>query len=87
MILMGITSGLYFTGMSALWAEMYGLRYLGAIKSMTNAIMVFSSALGPAIVGTLLSWNVSFATITLTLALFCVFATLMLNHALRIPRS
>ena len=87
MILMGITSGLYFTGLSALWAEMYGLRYLGAIKSMINAIMVFASALGPAIVGTLLGWQVSFVTITLMLALFCVFATLMLIHALRMPRS
>jgi hypothetical protein len=66
---------------------MYGLRYLGAIKSMTNAIMVFASALGPALVGTLLGWHVSFVTITLMLALFCVFATLMLIHALRMPRS
>ncbi len=87
MILMGVTSGLYFTGLSALWAELYGPRYLGAIKSLTNAIMVFSSALGPALVGTLLGWQVSFVVITLLLCGFCVFATLMLVHALRIPSS
>ena len=34
MLLMGLTSGLYFTGLSALWAELYGPRHLGAIKSL-----------------------------------------------------
>ncbi|MDH3762804.1 MAG: MFS transporter [Gammaproteobacteria bacterium] len=87
MLLQGITSGLYFTGLSALWAELYGARHLGAIKSLTNAVMVFSSALGPAAVGTLLEWQVSFLAITLLLAGFCVLATLMLIHALRIPSS
>jgi MFS family permease len=87
MLLQGITSGLYFTGLSALWAELYGARHLGAIKSLTNAVMVFSSALGPAAVGTLLEWQVSFLTITLMLAGFCVFATLALIHALRMPSS
>lgn len=87
MVLMGITSGLYFTGLSALWAELYGPRFLGAIKSMTNAIMVFSSALGPALVGSLLGWQVSFVVITLVLCGFCVFATLMLAQALRIPSN
>lgn len=87
MILMGLTSGLYFTGLSALWAELYGPKNLGAIKSLTNAIMVFSSALGPAIVGTLLGWQVSFVAIMLILSGFCVFATLMLVHSLRIPSN
>jgi MFS family permease len=85
MLLQGITSGLYFTGLSALWAELYGARHLGAIKSLTNAVMVFSSALGPAAVGTLLEWQVSFLAITLLLAGFCVFATLLLIQALRTP--
>ena len=87
MLLQGITSGLYFTGLSALWAELYGARHLGAIKSLTNAVMVFSSALGPAAVGTLLEWQVSFLTITLILAGFCVVSTLLLIHALRIPSN
>lgn len=85
MLLQGITSGLYFTGLSSLWAELYGARHLGAIKSLTNAVMVFSSALGPALVGTLLEWGVSFAAITLMLAVFCVVSTLALIHALRMP--
>jgi sugar phosphate permease len=87
MLLMGISSGLYFTGFSALWAELYGARHLGAIKSMTNAIMVFSSALGPALVGTLLEWQMSFLAISIMLAAFCVVATVLLVYILRTPSN
>ncbi len=82
MFFMGICSGLYFTGFSALWAELYGAKYLGAIKSLTNAIMVFASALGPALVGTLLDYGTGFALICYLLAGFCLFATVLLVIAL-----
>jgi MFS family permease len=87
MLLMGISSGLYFTGLSALWAELYGPKHLGAIKSLTNAIMVFASALGPALVGSLLEWGISFVAISLFLAAFCLLATALLAYALRTPSS
>ncbi|MBT8433582.1 MAG: hypothetical protein KJN95_02905, partial [Gammaproteobacteria bacterium] len=87
MLLMGISAGLYFTGLSALWAELYGARHLGAIKSMTNAIMVFSSALGPALVGTLLEWQISFPAISMMMAAFCVAATVLLVYTLRMPSN
>ena len=85
MFLTGISSGVYFTGLSALWAELYGPRYLGAIKSLTNAVMVFSSALGPALVGDLLTRGMEFEWICLILAGFCMFATVILFYALRRP--
>ena len=85
MMLLGMTTGIYFTGFSALWAELYGARNLGAIKSMTNAIMVFASALGPALVGSMLEWQFSFATICWLLMLMCVIATALLVYALRQP--
>jgi MFS family permease len=87
MLLMGISSGLYFTGLSALWAELYGPKHLGAIKSLTNAIMVFASALGPALVGGLLEWGLSFTLILLLLAAYCLLATALLVYALRTPSS
>lgn len=87
MLLMGISSGLYFTGLSALWAELYGPKHLGAIKSLTNAIMVFASALGPALVGGLLQWGMPFTWIMLLLAGFCLVATALLVYALRTPSS
>ena len=86
MLLMGISSGFYFTGLSALWAELYGAKHLGAIKSLTNAVMVFSSAIGPALVGYLLASGVAFEKIFLLLAAGCVLATAMLYYALRKPR-
>jgi predicted MFS family arabinose efflux permease len=87
MLLMGISSGLYFTGFSALWAELYGTRHLGAIKSVINAVMVFSSALGPALVGVLLTRGMAFEQICLILAGGCLFATAMLYYALRESNS
>jgi predicted MFS family arabinose efflux permease len=87
MLLMGISSGLYFTGFSALWAELYGTKNLGAIKSLVNAVMVFSSALGPALVGYLLTRGMEFERICLVLAGLCVFATVMLFYALRTPSN
>ena len=83
MLFMGASAGLYFTGLSSLWAELYGARYLGAIKSLTNAVMVFSSALGPALVGSLLNWQIDFSVICLMLAGICIFATVMLVYTLR----
>ena len=47
--------------------------------------MVFASALGPALVGSLLQWGMSFAAISMLLAAFCLFATVMLVYALRTP--
>jgi hypothetical protein len=70
-----------------LWAELYGPRHLGAIKSFTNAVMVFASALGPALVGSLLEWGMSFTAVSLMLAAFCLAATALLVYALRMPSS
>ncbi len=51
MILAGITASLSGLTSASLWAEIYGVRHLGAIKSMTATMMVFASALGPVIIG------------------------------------
>lgn len=83
MFFLGISSGLYFTGLSSLWAELYGAKHLGAIKSLTNAVMVFSSALGPALVGSLLNQQIDFSFICLMLGGICIFATVTLVYALR----
>jgi len=87
MLFMGVSSGLYFTGLSALWAELYGARHLGAIKSLTNAIMVFASALGPALVGTLLDLGIEFSMVCILLAGFCLLATWLLVMALNLKQQ
>jgi predicted MFS family arabinose efflux permease len=81
--LLGLTSGLAFTGFSALWAELYGARHLGAIRSLASAISVFASALGPVTVGLLLDAGMKMETICLGFAAYCFGATMMLVQALR----
>ena len=36
------------------WAEIYGVKYIGSIKALTTAFMVFSTALGTAVFGILI---------------------------------
>ncbi len=51
MILAGVTSSLSGLTSASLWAEIYGVRHLGAIKSMASTLMILSTALGPVIIG------------------------------------
>lgn len=48
---------------NSLWPEIYGSENLGAIRSMTVAIMVFSTALSPILFGFLIDRGVTIATL------------------------
>ena len=52
--LMGVSNGLANVLGSSTWAEIYGVRYLGAIRALTTAFMVFSTAFGTALFGSLI---------------------------------
>ena len=54
MALLGITNGLTNVLLSSLWAEIYGVNFLGSIKALTGSLMVFSTALATAIFGSLI---------------------------------
>ena len=47
----------------ALWAELYGVAHLGAIRALSSACMVFSTALSPWLMGELLDARVSMEAI------------------------
>lgn len=49
--LIGITNGLTNVLGSSTWAEIYGVKFIGGIKAMTTAMMVFSTAFGTAVFG------------------------------------
>lgn len=83
MVLIGINTGFYFTAISALWAELYGARYLGAIKSLAGALGVFASALGPVTIGAMLDLSFSFEQVCIVFSVFCTLATLLLVAGLR----
>jgi MFS family permease len=52
--LIGISNGLANVLGSSTWAEIYGVKYIGSIKALTTALMVFSTAFGTALFGILI---------------------------------
>jgi MFS family permease len=52
--LIGVSNGLANILGSSTWAEIYGVKYIGSIKALTTAFMVFSTAFGTAIFGLLI---------------------------------
>ena len=49
--LIGISNGLANLLGSSTWAEIYGVKYIGSIKALTTALMVFATAFGTALFG------------------------------------
>jgi len=52
--LIGVSNGFGNILGSSTWAEIYGVKYIGSIKALTTAFMVFSTALGTAVFGILI---------------------------------
>ena len=63
--LMGVSNGLANVLGSSTWAEIYGVRYIGSIKSLTTAMMVFSTAFGTAVFGVIIDLGYSIETIAM----------------------
>ncbi len=72
--LMGITQGLSNTVPAAFWAEFYGTRYLGGIKALATAVLVFGTAIGPALTGALIDAGIDFEDQMLGIAVYFVLA-------------
>jgi MFS family permease len=83
MFLLGISNGFTQTLAGALWPEVYGLANLGAIRGITVAAMVLSTALGPGITGALMDYGVELPTQMIWMAGWCVLASFALAAAAR----
>jgi MFS family permease len=59
-MLMGMAGGGQSTLLNACWAEFYGTRHIGSIKSAAAALMVLGSAIGPGLSGWLIDNGVGF---------------------------
>ena len=57
--LIGISNGLANVLGSSTWAEIYGVKYIGSIKALSTALMVFSTAFGTALFGILIDQGYS----------------------------
>lgn len=83
MILAGINVGIALTATSALWAEIYGVQHLGAIKSLAQAMGVFGTALGPVIMGALVDLGLTFGEVCLAFAFYALLGAVLIRIALK----
>ncbi len=74
-IFLGITSGANTTLPNAFWAEFFGTKYLGTIKAAAAAAMVLGSAIGPAITGLLLDFDISLNIQYVGISIFFAFSS------------
>ena len=68
--LLGITNGLANVLLSSLWAEIYGVYYLGSIKALTGSLMVFSTALATVVFGILIDLHYSIESIAILCSVY-----------------
>ena len=76
--LIGISNGLANVLGSATWAEIYGVKYIGSIKALTTALMVFSTAFGTALFGILIDNSFSIEQIALVSGFYILIAIFLL---------
>ena len=76
--LIGISNGLANVLGSSTWAEIYGVKYIGSIKALTTALMVFSTAFGTALFGLLIDKGYSIEQIALVSSTYIFLSILLL---------
>jgi MFS family permease len=88
LFLIGVSTGIAHTAVSAMWAEIYGVAHLGAIRSLASAMGVLASALGPVSLGALMDAGIPIETGCLVFAAYSTVATVLMGVALgfRFPR-
>jgi predicted MFS family arabinose efflux permease len=76
--LIGVSNGLANILGSSTWAEIYGVKYIGSIKALTTAFMVFSTAFGTAIFGLLIDNGFTIENIAFTGGAYIVISLILL---------
>ena len=75
--LLGVTNGITNVLLSSLWAEIYGVNYLGSIKALTGSLMVFSTAFAAAVFGFLIDIGYSIENIALLCAIYTAISSII----------
>ncbi|ROU03170.1 MFS transporter [Histidinibacterium lentulum] len=76
LMVVALGQGMQATVPGAFWAEYFGTRHLGAIKSASTAIMVFGTAIGPGISGVLIDAGIDFPAQMYGLAVYFAVAAI-----------
>ena len=80
---LGLSMGIVFTAFTAIWAELYGVRHIGAIRSVVMSLMVLVSAIAPAIMGWLFDAGVTVETLAAIFAVWAFAGWLLLMVVIR----
>ncbi|WP_435088880.1 MFS transporter [Candidatus Pelagibacter bacterium nBUS_29] len=80
--LVGISNGFANILGSSTWAELYGVKYLGSIKALTTALMVFATAFGTALFGYLIDTGFTVSDIAVVSGAY-IFISLILLFFVR----
>ncbi|MGB7334871.1 MAG: MFS transporter [Salaquimonas sp.] len=75
---LGVSYGISSTLFGSIWPEIYGTLHLGSIRSVTVAMMVFSSALGPGVTGLLIDQDVSYISQIFVMGVYCLAASVVM---------
>ena len=76
--LIGISNGLANILGSSTWAEIYGVKFIGSIKALTTALMVFSTAFGTALFGFLIDKGFSIELIAMISFIYILISLILL---------
>jgi len=76
--LVGISNGLANVLGSSTWAEIYGVKFIGSIKALTTAFMVFSTAFGTAVFGSMIDNGFSIENIAFVSGIYIVISLFLL---------
>lgn len=75
LVLCGLSVGAAGPVMGALWAELYGVNHLGAIRAMAQAVAVFMTAVAPALAGLLLDLGFTVSALAAALVVYGLLAS------------
>jgi len=81
--LLGCSHGLSKTLSGTLWPETYGTRYLGSIRAIASAAVVFASALGPGLTGLGIDLQIDFQWQLIAMGIYCILVSILMLLAAR----
>ena len=82
LVIFGVGQGVQGTATASFWAEYYGTRHIGSIKSVAAALMVFGSAIGPGITGALIDFGIDFPQQMPPIALYYLIAAALATYGI-----
>ena len=67
---------------SSTWAEIYGVKFIGSIKALTTALMVFATAFGTALFGFLIDRGFTIEEIAMISGIY-IFVSIVMLYLIR----